>query len=1543
MIKRILGLDLGTNSIGWALIENNFKNKEGKILGVGSRIVPMSQAVLNDFSKGITKSQTAERTDIRGTRRLYERSNLRRERLHRILNILGFLPEHYASAIDFEKCLGQYLPNREPKYSYLPTKNYNGKFKFLFEDAYEEMELEFRKRHPNLPKYNKKGKRFKLPEDWTLYYLRKKAIKDEISKEELGWILLNFNQKRGYYQERDETEQKESNSIKEYHELKVKEVVETEEKVEGKILYNIIFDKDDGWLYDKKTTKPEDWIGKTREYIVSVSELKDGSIKRTFREVDSESDWEAIKKKTEDDIDEQFIGTYIFNVLLNRPNQKIRGKLVQTIDRDFYFKEMEAILDRQKDFHPELSDIDLYEKAVKHLYPYNIEHQKNLLRNKNLFNHLFLRDVIFYHRPLKSQKGNIARCKFEYRLFKAKDSEEIKKQYVRCMPNSHPLYQEFRIWQLGYNLRLLKREETVDGKLTTNIDVTDDFLSNTKDWEDFFEWIYTRKEIKQQQFISYFIKDKKEKSQYRWNYQDNDTEKIIANETFPLLNSKLDKADKKKLNQDLEIRLWQIIYSVTDKKEYETAIRKVAVENDFAEETVEKLIKAPIIKKEYGAYSEKAIKKLLSLMRQGKYWNYSKIDKKTAERINALIDGEFKEDIKTNVREKLIEFTDLEEFQRLPLWLASYVVYDKHSEVDVTAWQTSKDLDEFIKTFKQHSLRNPIVEQILLETYRTVSDIWKQYAEKLNIPFKTEIDKKTSKEIKIYERVFDEIHVEIGRDLKNPKKIRERIYDANNTRKNTNQRISKILYELKNDGVEAVNPKSKSQLEKLKIFEDGILSSFSEKELKEIALDKKQTVYSISRNSNPSTSEIIKYKAWLEQKYQSPYTGLIIPLSDLFTDKYEIEHIIPQSKFLDNSFNNKIVCESEINKLKDNRTAYGFILEFADAEVPLNFPTNGRTIVKVFSKEAYESFIKQNYDGRKKDNLLQEEVTQGLTERQKTNMRYISKVALKTLSNIVREEKEQESTSKNCIPVQGKVTAILRKEWGLSNVWNAMLAPRFKRLNLLTGRDENEGLFGKYPIIDGQKKNFFLPDVPIEFRADFDIKRIDHRHHAMDALIIAAATRQHVNYINNDHAKENTKRHDLGLILRDTKEIQKTDPLTGIVTLHKVLDAYKKPWSSFTADVKDSLNEIVISFKQNLRAINKNINKYQSYKDEKGNLRLDNKGKPKKAETRQISGKGSGNKKNYAVRKPMHEDTYYGILKNGKNEDRLVLRKTIDTTFDEKKIADVSSGSVRKILLNHLRQEKHQNKTDEKGNEIPAKDLAFSVEGIEDMNKNIIALNNAKFHPPIYKARVMFEKGKKFPIRELENKNGKVQLTKFVKSASGTNLYFCIYKNAKGERKYYVPNFEEILEIQKSEIHLPLRQKKNVPEVHPEFIEFMLLFYLQPNDLVFVPSEDDKFSNDISYENIDHSKLYKFVDGSGTTANFVPMYSSTVIYNIKNNSERKLFAETYNLEFEELIKNEYGLGSPQLKNQNTIDGVQVKSICWKIKVDRLGNLTEIIK
>src|ERR1700712_1946254 len=117
--KRILGLDLGTNSIGWALIEKKDKENKGSIIGAGSRILPMSQDILGKFDSGQSISQTAERTGFRGIRRLRERHLLRRERLHRILNILSFLPKHYAEQIDFDNRLGQFLAESEPKLPYI--------------------------------------------------------------------------------------------------------------------------------------------------------------------------------------------------------------------------------------------------------------------------------------------------------------------------------------------------------------------------------------------------------------------------------------------------------------------------------------------------------------------------------------------------------------------------------------------------------------------------------------------------------------------------------------------------------------------------------------------------------------------------------------------------------------------------------------------------------------------------------------------------------------------------------------------------------------------------------------------------------------------------------------------------------------------------------------------------------------------------------------------------------------------------------------------------------------------------------------------------------------------------------------------------------------------------------------------------------------------------------------------------------------------------------------------------------------------------------
>ena len=61
-MAKIVGLDLGSNSIGWAVIDN----EKHSIEAAGSRIIPMDAGRLGDFEKGNSVSFTAERTKYRG-------------------------------------------------------------------------------------------------------------------------------------------------------------------------------------------------------------------------------------------------------------------------------------------------------------------------------------------------------------------------------------------------------------------------------------------------------------------------------------------------------------------------------------------------------------------------------------------------------------------------------------------------------------------------------------------------------------------------------------------------------------------------------------------------------------------------------------------------------------------------------------------------------------------------------------------------------------------------------------------------------------------------------------------------------------------------------------------------------------------------------------------------------------------------------------------------------------------------------------------------------------------------------------------------------------------------------------------------------------------------------------------------------------------------------------------------------------------------------------------------------------------------------------
>jgi CRISPR-associated endonuclease Csn1 len=1507
-MEKILGLDLGTNSVGWALINENDNKKE--IVDLGCRIIPMSQDVLDNFNRGVSKSQTAERTGYRGIRRLRERHLLRRERLHRVLNILGFLPENYAKSIDFEQNYGQFKKGSEPKLVYRKNSS-TDKPEFIFTSSFLEMVNDFKQNQPQLFEEGKK-----IPYDWTLYYLRKKALTEKIEKEELAWLLLSFNQKRGYYQLRGEDEDEIQNKQVEFHSLKVVDVTDSgERKGNNEIWYNVVLEN--GWIYKRTSKTPLDWIGKTKEFIVTteldesgfIKKDKDGKEKRSFR-APQEDDWTLIKKRTEAEVErsKKTVGCYIYDTLLMNPNQKIKGKLVRTIERNFYKQELEAILMKQKEFYKELNDADLYRACLDELYEHNDAHKYNI--GKKDFTYLFLNDIIFYQRPLKSKKSLISNCQYEVRKYMNDGKQE--EEPLKGIAKSHPLFQEFRLWQFMQNLRVYSKETIING---SEADVTASLLKTEDDWVSLFDWLSEKKEIDQKAFIKYpAFGLKKDIEKYRWNYVE---DKIYpCNETRSLILSRLIKVTKVPdnfLTIEIEESLWHILYSVDDRKELEQALKTFATKHELSEDFVVQFKKFPPFKKEYGSYSAKAIKKLLPLIRRGKYWDISNIAPQTKERIFKIINGEVDEKIENRVREKAINLNKIEDFRNIPIWLACYIVYNRHSEAgEIKTWKTPMDIEYFLKNeFKQHSLRNPIVEQVITETLRVVKDIWKQYGN--NQP-----------------GFFTEIHIELGREMKNPADKRKQMTEQLIGNENTNLRIKALLMEMLNDKeIEDVRPYSPSQQEILKIYEEGVLSSES---------DIPEEMLKISQKAQPTTSELTRYKLWINQKYRSPYTGELIPLSKLFTPAYEIEHIIPQSRFFDDSFSNKVICESEVNKDKDNSTAYEYIKNNHGKKIELNY---GK-IVTLFTLSTYEEYVKQSFakSRGKLKKLLMEDIPESFIARQLNDSRYISKEIKRLLSNIVREENELESTSKNVLSSNGAITTILKQNWGLNDVWNDIIASRFERLNEITKSSK----FGQWKDKGGNK--IFQTEVPLELQRGFSKKRIDHRHHAMDALVIACATRNHINYLNNEYAKASEKevRYDLRTKLCFKKFNSQNKENYKWVFL--------KPWDTFTQDAKEKLQTTVVSFKQNVRVINKTVNRYQKW-------HIDEHGNKKKVMVEQNKGDS------WAIRKPLHKDTvsgsvcirfkktvqlsaaidtvdlivdkslkakvkelidqkwdkkkilaYFKELKNLLNEkdisrvevyyydyDQVASRVKLDDSFTQDKIESITDTGIKKILLAHLNREKFQNQADENGNEIAPEKLAFSSDGIDELNQTLSQLNDGHIHLPIYKVRTYEPMGNKFQVGTTENKT-----SKFVEAAKGTNLFFAIYIDESGKRSFDSVPLNVVVEREK-------QGSGPVPERNEKGDK--LLFYLSPNDLVYVPNGEEQEHPhlvDFTKLNCDQvNSIYKTVSSSGPQCFFVGNSIASSIFN--------------KYEFSALNKME-----------RSIEGIMIKEFCWKLKLDRLGNI-----
>lgn len=235
------------------------------------------------------------------------------------------------------------------------------------------------------------------------------------------------------------------------------------------------------------------------------------------------------------------------------------------------------------------------------------------------------------------------------------------------------------------------------------------------------------------------------------------------------------------------------------------------------------------------------------------------------------------------------------------------------------------------------------------------------------------------------------------------------------------------------------------------------------------------------RIQNPTREDIQKYNMWLECKMICPYTGKKISREMLFSSEVDVEHILPYSRSLDDSYMNKTLCMAAENRaVKQNKTPYEAY--HADTEKYLKILQQ----VKPLPWPKRKKFEQKEID------------TDKCVTRQLNDTRYIC----------VEVKKYLQQLGIGVEVSKGEATAALRHRWNL---------------NRILARD---GIIEK--------------------------NREDHRHHAVDAVVIALTSRALFQKLSSLSATSGVALSERGFHL-------------------------DKPWPSFYEDVDEKVKNIIVS------------------------------------------------------------------------------------------------------------------------------------------------------------------------------------------------------------------------------------------------------------------------------------------------------------------------------------------------------------------------------
>ena len=170
---------------------------------------------------------------------------------------------------------------------------------------------------------------------------------------------------------------------------------------------------------------------------------------------------------------------------------------------------------------------------------------------------------------------------------------------------------------------------------------------------------------------------------------------------------------------------------------------------------------------------------------------------------------------------------------------------------------------------------------------------------------------------------------------------------------------------------------------------------------------------------------LLRYQLWKEQNGECCYTGKKIPPGAIVeTDtSVQVDHILPWSRFGDDSFKNKTLCFAQANQDKKNLTPYEWLQNAAD-------PDRWETFAQRIKSNKNFGFKKRNF-------LLQDAaaVEGKFRTRNLNDTRYAARLLADAARCFYPQGQRQESAGRRRVFTRpGQLTSVLRKAWGVESL-----------------------------------------------------------------------------------------------------------------------------------------------------------------------------------------------------------------------------------------------------------------------------------------------------------------------------------------------------------------------------------------------------------------------------------------------------------------------------------------------------------------------------